>query len=145
MFNRVLLTISVGSMLSGPAVQPVAPLEILGVWETERCQVQARGDVRTSSKSVFVFLDRDWALEYIQFADDLCTRPSMKAFFTGQYLITGPSGVVAGANEAMFGFSYKAVTLYDESLLAEANRGVCGRRAWEQGQPEDVSETGCLW
>ena len=62
------------------------------------------------------FLGRGWALEFVQFADDRCMRPTMKAFLTGQYQITEPSSVVPMAHDATFGFSQKAVTLYDQSL-----------------------------
>jgi hypothetical protein len=117
----------------------------MGVWESERCVVQERGGTRTGSKSIFIFLEHDWAIEFVQFADLQCQRPTMKTFFAGQYQITRPSAVVAGAHEATFGFSHKAVTLYNDTLLAEANRGLCGPHKWERGQPQDVSATGCLW
>jgi hypothetical protein len=117
---------------------------VVGFWESEMCVVQDRDGDRTSSKSTFVFLGREWALEFVQFADDRCARPTMKAFLTGQYQITEPSSVVPSAHDATFGFSHKAVTLYAQSLLAEANR-VCGGRVWKQGEPQDVTSTGCLW
>jgi hypothetical protein len=145
MLMRTLVALFIGASVSDLATQPQAAAAVLGVWESEGCVVQERGGVRTSSKSTFIFLDRDWALEFVQFSDDQCSRPTLKAFFSGPYQITQPSPVLAGANDATFGFSYKAVTLYDESLLAQANKGVCGRRVWERGQPQDVSETGCLW
>jgi hypothetical protein len=133
------------SAVSGVGAQPHATYPVMGVWESERCVVQERGGARTGSKSVFIFLEHDWAIEFVQFADVQCQRPTMKTFFAGQDQITRPSAVVADAHEATFGFSLKAVTLYDESLLAEANRGGCGPRRWERGQPQDVSATGCLW
>jgi hypothetical protein len=147
MFIAMVLALLIGTIVSGLAAQPKTTTtpEVMGFWESEACVVQERDGTRTSSKSVFVFLDRDWALEFVQFADDRCARPTMKAFFAGPYQITQPSRIVAGANDATFGFSYKAVTLYDESLLAEANRGTCGRRVWERAKPQDVSTTGCLW
>jgi hypothetical protein len=118
---------------------------VTGIWETERCVVQEREGSRTSSKSVFVFLAREWSIEVTQFADGECARPAMKAFFSGSYTITQPSPSVAGAYDATFGFSYKALTLYDEALLAQVNRGACGARTWRRGEPQDVSATGCLW
>ncbi len=118
---------------------------LTGIWETERCVVQEREGSRTSSKSMFVFLAREWAIEVTQFADAECMRPTMKAFFSGSYTITQPSPHVAGAYDATFGFSYKALTLYDEALLAQVNRGACGARTWQRGEPRDVSVTGCLW
>jgi hypothetical protein len=118
---------------------------ITGIWETQGCVVQEREGSRTSSKSVFVFLAREWSIEVTQFADGECTRPAMKAFFSGSYMITQPSPSVAGAYDATFGFSYKALTLYDEALLAQVNRGACGARAWQRGEPQEVTATGCLW
>jgi hypothetical protein len=78
---------------------------VFGLWESETCVVQDRDGNRTSSKSTFVFLGREWALEFLQFADDRCTRPTMKAFLAGQYQITEPSSVVPMAHDATFGFS----------------------------------------
>jgi hypothetical protein len=142
---RTALAFLICAVVSRPAAQSQVTSPVIGVWESERCLVQERGGARTGSKSVFIFLEHDWAIEFVQFADLQCQRPTMKTFFAGQYQITRPSAVVADAHEATFGFSLKAVTLYDESLLAEANRGGCGPRRWERGQPQDVSATGCLW
>jgi hypothetical protein len=159
MFMATVLTLLIGTMVSGLAAQaqttpasgtPAARVvrggvDVRGFWEIEDCVVQERDGTRTSSKSAFVLLGREWAIEFVQFVDDQCARPAMKAFFAGQYEITQPSSVVPGASDATFGFSYKALTLYDDSLLAKANRGGCGPRAWERGKPQDVSTTGCLW
>ena len=123
----------------------ITALSIAGIWESERCIVQERNGVRTGSKSVFVFLDEEWALEFTQYSDDACATPSLRAFFQGRYRIAEPSKVVAGAFHANFGFSMKRLTLYDEGLLAQANRDGCGKRTWTRGREEDVSSTGCLW
>jgi Adenomatosis polyposis coli down-regulated 1 len=158
MIILTVLALLLGTMVSGLAAQlkttptagvPAARVvrggvEVMGFWDSEACVVQERDGTRTSSKSAFVFLSREWALEFVQFADDQCARPASTAFFTGQYQITQPSRVVAAAHDATFGFSYKAVTLYDESLLAEANRACVGR-VWKRGEPQDVTKTGCLW
>jgi hypothetical protein len=145
MATRTVLALLISAMGFGLLVPLQAAPAVIGVWESESCVVQERGGGRTSSRSVFTFLEREWALEFVQFADDHCARPTMKAFFSGQYQIAQRSRNVAGAHDATFGFTYKAVTFYDESLLAEANRGVCGPRVWERGEPQDVSATGCLW
>jgi Adenomatosis polyposis coli down-regulated 1 len=126
------------------ATQSTRAPAVVGLWESETCVVQDRDGNRTGSKSTFVFLGREWALEFVQFADDRCTRPIMKAFLTGQYQITEPSSVVPSAHNAIFGFSQTAVTVYDQSLIAEANR-VCSGRVWKRGEPQDVTATGCLW
>jgi hypothetical protein len=144
MFIATLLALLIGTLVSDLAAQPSTTPKVIGFWESETCVVQEREGTRTSSKSAFAFLDREWALEFVQFVDDQCVRPTMKAFFTGQYQITRPSHVVTAAHDATFGFSYKAVTLYDQTLLAEANR-VCGGRVWTRGEPQDVTTTGCLW
>jgi hypothetical protein len=157
MYMATVLALLLGTMVAGLAAQPrttpaaAVPasslrggVEVMGFWESEACVVQERDGSRTSSKSAFVFLGREWALEFVQFGDDQCARPSLRAFFTGQYQITQPSRVVSAAHDATFGFSYKAVTLYDESLLAEANRA-CGGLVWKRGEPQDVTKTGCLW
>ena len=116
---------------------------ITGIWETERCVVQEREGSRTSTKSVFVFLAREWSIEVTQFADGECARPAMKAFFSGSYTISKPSPSVAGAYDATFGFSHKALTLYDEALLAQVNRGRAARGPGSAAsrrtfQPQDV-------
>lgn len=35
-------------------------MSIMGTWETERCVVQERDGIQTSSRSLFVFLAREW-------------------------------------------------------------------------------------
>jgi len=139
-----------GALLSGADLQTTsqsmpAALSIAGIWESERCVVQERDGVRTSSRSLFVFLEREWALEFTQYSDAACTMPSLQAFFQGRYSIARPSSVVSGAHDANFGFSSKRLTLYDDELLARANEGKCGKRAWTRGREEDVSSSGCLW
>jgi Adenomatosis polyposis coli down-regulated 1 len=121
------------------------PPAITGIWESERCDVQEQNGTRTSSWSVFVFLESEWALEFTQYSDAACTMPSLRAYFQGRYRITRPSGLVPGAHEATFGFSSKRLTLYGGGPLAQANGGACGARAWTRGREEDVSSTGCLW
>jgi hypothetical protein len=116
-----------------------------GIWQSDRCVVQERNGIRTSSKSIFVFLESEWALEFTQYSDAACATPSLRAFFQGRYRITGPSSVVAGAYDAEFGFSTKRLTLYADGLLTQANAGACGTRVWRRGREEDVSSTGCLW
>jgi hypothetical protein len=158
MFIATVFALLIDTMVSGlaapPRITPTARVlaarvvpgagEIIGFWDSEECVVQERDGTRTSSKSAFVFLGREWGLEFVQFGDDHCARPALKAFFTGQYEITQPSRVVAAAHDATFGFAYKALTIYDESLLAEANRA-CGGRMWKRGEPQDVTKKGCLW
>jgi hypothetical protein len=139
-----------GLVLSGATFQntsqsSITAISIAGIWESERCDVQDRNGRQTSSRSVFVFLDDEWALEFTQYSDAACTTPSLRAFFHGRYRITEPSSALAGAYHATFGFSVKRLTLYDDGLLAQANRGACGTRTWTRGREEDVSSTGCLW
>ena len=140
----------VGTLIAGRHIQttiqsPMTAASIAGIWENERCVIQERNELRTSSRSVFVFLDSEWAVELTQYADAACATPSLRALFQGRYRIVGPSSVVAGAHHANFGFSMKRLTLYDEGLLAQANAGACGKREWSRGREEDVSSTGCLW
>ena len=92
-----------------------------------------------------MFLDSEWALEFTQYSDAACTMPSWRAFFQGRYRLAGLSSAVPGAHDANFGFSIKRLTLYGDELLAQANGGACGNRAWTRGREEDVSSTGCLW
>jgi hypothetical protein len=139
-----------GMMASGVNVQTtsqstITAISITGIWESERCVVQERNGVRTSSRSTFVFLDAEWALEFTQYSDAACETPSLRAFFQGRFRVAERSSKMPGAFHANFGFSMKRLTLYDDGLLAQANRGVCGRRIWARGREEDVSSTGCLW
>jgi Adenomatosis polyposis coli down-regulated 1 len=138
------LALFIGLPVSGASLQTTTPA-ITGIWESERCDVQERNGTRMSSRSVFVFLEKEWALEFTQYADDACTTPLLRAFFQGRYRITRPSSLVPGALEATFGFSSKRLTLYGDGPLAQANGGACGARGWTRGREEDVSSTGCLW
>jgi hypothetical protein len=144
-FVQLVLGLFIGLLVSGAGTQTTSHPAITGIWESDRCIVQERDGVRTSSKSVFVFLDREWALEFTQYSDAGCTTPALRAFFQGRYRIPGPSSLVPGAHYADFGFSTKRLTLYDNNLLAQANRGGCGARSWTRGREQDVSATGCLW
>jgi Adenomatosis polyposis coli down-regulated 1 len=150
LIQHVLAVFVGGLVISGvtfqnPSRSSITAISIAGIWESERCDVQERNGRQTSSRSVFVFLDGEWALEFTQYSDAACTTPALRAFFHGRYRITEPSSVVAGAYHATFGFSVKRLTLYDDGLLAQANRGACGTRTWTRGREEDVSSTGCLW
>jgi Adenomatosis polyposis coli down-regulated 1 len=139
-----------GLVASGVNVQTsgqstITATSVSGIWETERCVVEERNGIRTRSRSTFVFLDTEWALEFTQYADAACETPSLRAFFQGRYRIGEPSSTVPGAYHANFGFSVKRLALYDDELLAQVNRGACGTRTWARGREEDVSSTGCLW
>ncbi len=145
MLQKYVLALFIGLPVSGTSFQTTNPPAITGIWESERCDVQERNGTRTSSRSVFVFLENEWALEFTQYSDEACRTPSLRAFFQGRYRITRPSSLVPGAHEATFGFSSKRLTLYADGLLAQANGGACGGRVWTRGREEDVTSTGCLW
>jgi Adenomatosis polyposis coli down-regulated 1 len=134
-----------GINVQTPSQSSITAISIAGIWESERCDVQERSGSQTSSRSVFVFLESEWALEFTQYSDAACTTPSLRAFFQGRYRVAEPSSHVPGASHANFGFAMKRLTLYDDGLLAQANRGTCGARTWTRGREEDVSSTGCLW
>jgi hypothetical protein len=140
-----LLAMGAGLMVSSLSLQATSPPALTGIWESDRCVIQERAGARTSSRSTFVFLDDEWALELIQYSDAACATPSLRAFFQGRYRVIRPSTVVPGAYDADFGFTRKRLTLYADALLADANRGGCGERSWTRGREEDVSATGCLW
>jgi Adenomatosis polyposis coli down-regulated 1 len=144
MVVHYVLAIGFALLLSSLNLQTNPPA-LTGIWESDRCVIQERGGTRTSSWSAFVFLDEEWALEFIQYSDAACKTPALRAFFQGRYRVVQPSTVVQGAHDADFGFSRKRLTLYADALLAEANRGGCGHRTWARGREEDVSATGCLW
>jgi len=145
MLQDYVLALLVGLPVSGTSFQSASPPVITGIWESERCDVQERNGTRTSSRSMFVFLENEWALEFTQYSDDACRAPLLRAFFHGRYRITRPSSLVPGAHEATFGFSSKRLTLYADGPLAQAHGGACGARVWTRGREEDVSSTGCLW
>jgi hypothetical protein len=145
MLHNYVLALFIGLPVSGAAVETTDPPAITGIWQSERCEVQERNGARTSSRSVFVFLESEWALEFTQYSDAACTAPSLRAFFQGRYRITRTSSLAPGAHEATFGFSSKRLTLYGDGPLAQANGGACGARAWTRGREADVSSTGCLW
>src|SRR5262245_33525347 len=144
--QHVLAVFVGGLVISGVNFQSPSQSSIAasmaGIWETERCDVQERNGRQTSSRSVFVFLVAEWALEFTQYSDAACATPFLRAFFQGRYRIAEPSSAVAGAYHANFGFSAKRLTLYDDGLLAQANREACGTRTWTRGREEDVSSAG---
>jgi Adenomatosis polyposis coli down-regulated 1 len=95
-----------GRLVSGASLQTTSQptaISIAGVWESDHCVIQERNGIRTSSRSLFVFLEREWALEFTQYSDAACTTPSLRAFFQGRYQIGEPSSAVPGARHADFG------------------------------------------
>src|SRR5262245_16379302 len=76
MATSTVLALLISAMGFDLSVQPQAAPAVIGVWESESCVVQERGGGRTSSKSVFTFLEREWALEFVQFADERTGRMS---------------------------------------------------------------------
>jgi hypothetical protein len=128
MVIRHILALGAGFLLSSADLQTATPPALSGIWQSESCVTQERAGTRTSSRSTFVFLDDEWALELNQYSDATCTTPALRAFLIGRYRAIRPSTVVQGAYDADFGFTRKRLTLYSEALLAEANRGACGKR-----------------
>src|SRR5262245_2075811 len=63
------LELVAGLLLPAAAVLTTNPPAIAGIWESEGCVVQ-RDLTRTSSRSTFVFLENEWALELVQYSDE---------------------------------------------------------------------------
>jgi hypothetical protein len=57
--QNYVLALLIGLPVSVAGLQTTNPPAITGVWESERCDVQERNGTRTSSKSVFVFLESE--------------------------------------------------------------------------------------
>ena len=77
---------------------------------------------------------------------DLATQPQAAPAVLGVWeregcVLQERAGV--GANDATFGFSYKAVTLYDESLVAQANTKVEGNRLFLGERPQPGQDLCC--
>jgi hypothetical protein len=53
-----------GLNFQGTSQSSITAISIAGIWESAPCVVQERNGVRTGSRSVFVFLDAEWALEF---------------------------------------------------------------------------------
>jgi hypothetical protein len=121
-------------------VRPALP----GFWEHERCQVQGGEGRQTGSRSLFAFVDREWAIAFTQYADGACQVRVLTATLRGTYEATGPSRRVPGAVEATFRFARKALAVYDPLLLDRLNAGACGRRRWSLGVEQDITAAGCL-
>ena len=66
MLQKYVLALFIGLPVSGTSFQTTNPPAITGIWESERCDRQERNGTRTSSRSVFVFLENEWALEFTQ-------------------------------------------------------------------------------
>jgi hypothetical protein len=81
MVTQHVLAMGAGLLLSSVNLQTTNPPALTGIWKSERCVIQERAGTRTSSRSRFVFLDDEWALEPIQYSDAACTKPSLRAFF----------------------------------------------------------------
>ena len=76
MLHHYVLALFIAVPVSGAPVETTDPPAITGIWQSQRCEVHERNGTQTSSRSVFVFLESEWALAKI--------RSVSLSFFSGR-------------------------------------------------------------
>lgn len=126
-----------------PEPGPAKP-DITGRWQSE-CTAAPQPDGSTT----YFHLDFDitadaWKLDYTVHGNDACSAPLLTVHIEGPYEIGQPSEAVAGAHEAVFGFSDKTITPHAPPLAEMLNgMGQCGSGAWKAGEAQSIYEAGC--
>lgn len=85
-----------------------------------------------------------WTIDFVVFADAACTTKFATVRIEGPYKIGSPSTRVAGAHEARFGFTRKAITPHLDAAAAFLSSAQgCGQPGFATGVTTDISTTGC--
>jgi hypothetical protein len=126
----------------GEAPGPAIP-GLVGQWQSA-CVPAPQPDGSTT----YFHLDFDitaeaWKLDYTVHGDAACSAPLMTVHIEGPYEIGQPSGTVAGAHEAVFGFSDKTLTPHVQPLADMLSSMQCGPGAWTAGTTQSIYEAGC--
>lgn len=122
-----------------PSMAPDAPagVDLAGHWRSP-CVDPGTGQ---ALRLTFDLTATTWKLAYESFGDAACTVPALVVDIAGPYEVTRPSPTVAGAHEAVFGFSTKTVTPRSEGA-AQFLATACGGGTFTAGTATDIT-AGC--
>lgn len=90
----------------------------------------------------FNISEKDWQIKFTMYFDSAKTIPVFTFRGVGKYEITGTSASVDGAEEAIFHFSKKYITLHitDTTVIKNFGFNYCNLTA---NKEEDISSNGC--
>ncbi len=139
-FTALLLLAGCGASPSASA--PTSPADVApdlsGHWKsacTKTSDTQAIALDFTLSRT-------DWRLDYVTYGDATCATPFATVHIEGPYALAGRSASIAGAWNARFAFTKKAV-IADADAASAFLANACGGGAFPVGQATDISSTGC--
>lgn len=136
--NRLMAGLAVTISMAALADDSVGKA-VSGKWKSEAAEDLGNGSFATRE---FTLTDKTWSLVFTVHADKEMKVPLVAMGFSGPWKATGASKAVPGANEALFEFDKKTVTLKAKDPAVAKGFGMdgCGL---EVGKPKDVSKTGC--
>ncbi len=127
------------SLTAAPVAMGGTGPDISGSWQSEKAENAGNGSFGWRE---FDITDDSWEVRFTMYGDEGKTLPVFRFRGVGPYEIQAASAVVAGANDAIFRFSHKYVTLLTDhaETIAKLGFSACGL---EPGVEMDISDTGC--
>lgn len=128
---------------SGPSALTGA--DIAGQWVSGGCEAYDNGQGgKNYLTRDFTLTESTWHLELGLFGDEGCTYPLFSVVIDGPYSLGELSSVAEGATDGNFSFQSNVWTALDQGLADTFTNAGCGSKAWVVGEPQDVTQTGCI-
>jgi hypothetical protein len=119
--------------------------DLVGDWASAGCESYPDGMGGENHLTRSFSLDeQSWRLDLALFGDPDCSFPLFSVAIDGPYTLGEASPVVEGATEGDFGFAKIVWTAEFEDLAELFTANGCGTEPWVVGEPQDVSDTGCI-
>lgn len=119
--------------------------ETAGHWVSGGCEAYDDGQGgKNYLLRDFTLTETDWHLELGLFGDEGCSYGLFKVVIDGPYALGDLSSVTEGATEGTFSFKSNVWTALDQGLADTFTGAGCGSEPWVVGEPQDVTQTGCI-
>lgn len=111
----------------------------VGEWESLEAEDLGNG---TFASRYFKLEEKVWEVRFTLYLDSMLTSPVFQFRGVGEYELQGKSEVVEGAENALFGFDHKYVTLLtdNEGLISNFGFDAC---ELVTGVEKNITTTGC--
>lgn len=121
------------------------PADITGEWRSGSCEIYPDGmGGENYLQRSFEIDASEWHLDLDLFADPECGVPLFSVVIDGPYELLGESELVSGATEGNFSYGSIVWTAHLEDMATLFTDSGCGATPWVVGEPQDVSDTGCI-
>lgn len=141
--NLCLLVLSVSIISSckttNNASLPIKGTKYIGEWESIAAENLGNG---TYASRYFNLNATDWEVKFTLYLDSTLSMPVFQFRGVGQYEVEGKSTVIKGADNAIFKFSKKYVTLLTDDTNLVQNFGFIACNLTKNIET-DISENGC--